>query len=255
MNLEQLILPAGQVLSVVADGNSIGHVSRLGVRPGEQSQSVTQIAAGAGVAFGPYDQAERFEINSTSGSLTASMAYPDLNPAAPVSIAAGVSVSLTQVGPLRSYVVTFSGCPVATVDADTDGYAGSVALFSLPIGIYRVLPANLSLVATVSGGLGATADVLIGVGTVAGTASSETFASASSYNLLGIADAACSGSTGAAEFGEDTDSLLDAHAAAKTVYLSVAGADADSDDDGAVTVSGTLYLTLVYLGTHGDVPE
>lgn len=255
MSLDQIILAAGQVLSVNADGNSIGYVTRLGVRPGEQSQSVTQIASGAGVVFGPYDTPERFEIVSTSGALSFASALPDLEPAAPASVAGGVSVEHTQVGPLHSFVVTLSGCSVPTVDAGADGYAGSLALLTLPAGIYRVLPANLSAAVVVSGGLDPAADVLIGVGTVAGTATGETFTSASSYNLLGIAGAQCSGSAGIAEFGETADSRLDAHGGAVTVYLSVVGVDLESSADGAVAFTGSLYLTLVYLGTHGDAPE
>lgn len=67
-------LKAGEILTVVADAVSSGHVVRESRSAGEQAQSLTDISASTTTTFGPYTQTERFTIQSNGGQLSYSNA-------------------------------------------------------------------------------------------------------------------------------------------------------------------------------------
>lgn len=72
-----LVLPAGQVLTLVNPSGSTGSAVRLARVPGGGDSQSTTAIAGANLTFGPYADVERFLIICTAGTVTYSTATPD----------------------------------------------------------------------------------------------------------------------------------------------------------------------------------
>lgn len=87
-------LPAGQALTVVADGVSTGNVYRLGNAAGDAGLGTTPIAASTTTAFGPYAIATRFQVDVTAGHLTVAQSQAD--PVGTDELAALVANYLTE---------------------------------------------------------------------------------------------------------------------------------------------------------------
>jgi hypothetical protein len=126
-NAETMTLPAGQVLTVIADAQSSGRVFPFSERPGDTA-GLTDVAASATVLVGPYGTTTRYKIEALTGSLSYGSAAVDFPTAAEAAAAAAllyVPVSGT-IGDVKEYIG--AGVPVDYTDgtppATGEGVAG-----------------------------------------------------------------------------------------------------------------------------------
>lgn len=170
MQIEQLYLAAGHILTVASDGFSTGTVVRLSNIPGSGSQGSTPVGVGESWSFGPFGVVTRWQINSASGKLVASEAPDEIS--ATVGLKVGATVVARESGDdlLRRTVLTLADTPITFVDDAGVGQHGSVKLYDMPAGNIVFLGAvvDVDLALTETAWLDA-AEGDVGLGTAAVT--------------------------------------------------------------------------------------
>ena len=159
----------------------------------------------------------------------------------------GVTISNEDVGQVHQTVITLTNLAVTTTDATTDGAYGSQKIYDLPAGAMLTLGARTKLTITAAAGISASGTVKHALGTVAVSASdaltstlanilpsTNTTLSSSAGTGLGVSTAVC--------FADGTVTLVD-------VILNFGIADASTTTNSTLTVSGTITLTWINLGT------
>jgi len=89
------LLPAGKILTVTAPSGTTGSAIQLARLPGGGSAQYTTTVNGLDLIFGPYEQAERFTVICTAGTITIAEAYKEKRPTIATIIMAAVDYSLS----------------------------------------------------------------------------------------------------------------------------------------------------------------
>lgn len=161
----------------------------------------------------------------------------------------GLEVSEQGIGPVRKTVLTLKDFVLNVTDATTAGAHGSQKLYDFPEGHIKIIGAHAkwdSIVAG-SGGIGNSAEIDIGVGTVAASTSDETLSS-TEQNIVTKADISLSNGAGSGDAVNTTDLALDGSSTAIDAFLNVAVTAATSDSDDTLTISGIITIHWVLLG-------
>lgn len=170
-------------------------------------------------------------------------------PAGGGAVAYGTSVTGydTGLGAHRT-VLTLTNLAVAMTDATTNGAYGGVTLLTLPEGVVSIVGAVTNLTVTASGtpGISATATLKHALGTVQST-TSDTLSSTLA-NIVPSTNTTLAAYTGAAKgISSSTPGLFDGTASAVKVWLNLGVADAGSASNDTVTVSGTVTVVWSYV--------
>ena len=176
----------------------------------------------------------------------------------------GLSVVETGTGAVHKSVITFASMAMVSTDGTTpatDGAWGTQPLYTFPVGHVAILGAHLVfplglIIATTGGGTGFsdTADIGIGVGSVAAANSTEWGISTTEEDVCAELDVDLTAATSDAieSNAQATVAVHDGSAGAIDIHLNFRGL-AD-DDHGTVadilTVSGTLTLLWTMLGDN-----
>lgn len=156
---DQITLPQGQRLTVVAATDASGVIERLGAKAGDDLLGRTLIASGETKYLGPYTAPARFQISCTLGSLEATADFPDL------SDVAGTTTNDEPVAGDVGEQITASVAQGSAVALST-GTAKNVTSITLTPGDWEVegvvgfIPAASTSITGTAQGASATADTL-----------------------------------------------------------------------------------------------
>lgn len=153
-------------------------------------------------------------------------------------------------GPRRRVRIDFTGLVIPTVDGTTNGAGGGVKIFDFPRGVIQVqavssLQNYTSIVG--AGGIGASAVLDIGVGTVVADATQETLAT-TKQNIVNKVDVTLSSGSGSGGIFQASATALTGQTTGgslQSAFLNVACTAATSSADGTVTLSGFIEVEAV----------
>lgn len=162
-------------------------------------------------------------------------------------------VTEEQFGHIHRTSLTFTNYALATVDSAGNAGIGSLTAYTFPRGNIQFLGATSNLTIAAAAGIGATAAVVMSVGTVA--AANDATLTGTEANLIPSTACTLTGSAGAMK-GKSTatqsaffDNTTTTNATQMPAILNAAVPDASSSANSTLTLNGTLTFTWI---NHGD---
>jgi hypothetical protein len=168
-----------------------------------------------------------------------------------VGAVAGVGVTVQEKTGLFRTVITLTNISVPTVDATTNGAAGSLKVYDFPEGNLVFFGATSDItISRVGTNLTATAAVVAGVGTVA--AAADVTLTGTEQDLVPSTVATLTAGAGVFKGKSLTAGIavLDGTATAKDAYLNFAVPDAGSAGNDALLVNGTITILWANAGDN-----
>lgn len=268
-----LFLSAGQRLTITADADSSGVLTRLADSAGDADVSSEAIAVSTTTLKGPYAAGRWYKIQSDAGLITSSVAeqldfiseefdstqHTMDNPlltTAGVGVKNGATVSVVEEGDGINHktVFTLTATPLEVISVTTGNGVGGIKIYDMPEGYIKITgcTADISLgVTTQADYTDSTPEGQLAVGTLApanadalGTdATDDNIATATDFTMTAFVDASVN-------LPPEADLLFDGTATAMDVIVNglVDAADIDDDTTTNLEVTGTITLTWVNLG-------
>ena len=160
------------------------------------------------------------------------------------------AVTINYLSASNQTIITFTSYSMTITDHTTNGAHGALKIIDFPEGMINIngIVGDVDI-ASVTGGVSATAVLDIGMGTTTTVVTSATLGTTNVDEVAKV-DVTLSGGAKTADFLNTTLQLKDGHSTAADAWLCVAIEDESCSGNGTIILNGTITITWTNLGDY-----